>query len=1145
MRSAFASYLLLFFFLAAAVAANPARAGTTCQNLMVDSAKLLAQSLINCDIAATQSKPCEDPTLAFKTAYDAIKIATPQGCGFLYETHYVIDKWSNIFLPTRDQECTISACKASGDKRRNLRTIDQLFIGEFNRLFSAYCDDTRLSLNATFTKRLTNLSAGKSYRDAVAARQSALLPTIGAICSDIISTATVDASLATITTTSGILNLIDVDNGAIVNAAVHDPQGELIGVTRFTISWGRVDQAGLLDTPNGIPLGDSVFKLPVFREKLLQDAADDELRPILVSLLDANSNLKRVVGPISVRTDIIAPGLPQLVFPSRIALDAAGSIKVVDGLNPPSTFTQDQITLVAKTDALFHGTSSPYLSASASQLRVSVGGTDVGTLPKDISNVGPGGTIQIVIPKSVFGGQKGSLLATAQLIDQASNHGPLVTGTILLDIDKPIVPDLAEPEIKDGGMTCRGLGPIINSDHPVATITAKTVVTGDTLVTSLSGVSNVSPDTRPLALSNDFTLPEINSPKSPATPNAVIKAQTFRGNVGSSIVSKGFFIDTVKPIAPTPNVSCADTTPTSPCDLVFKLQDQDDRITFTTGGLNCSSTGAMATCLKVAANETLDYTVEDWACNQLHSSYTLTPIIASATRVKFTATPTSIPSGSPVTLSAEVTGEGGPGKDPTGLVSFTEGANLLGTAVLDGSSRGSVTAILKGTGDHSITAHYEGDKNNQSSVAFAVVTVTPQALSPTQSLLSPSTTSLIEGSTLILTGTVQTASNNGIAPSGTLTFSEGATPLGTSTLDRNQKANISLTNLSAGTHIFIVSYSGDSLYSPSLSPPITVTVTTSRSNTQTLLTASKLNLVSTETLTFNAQVSQSTPNGHLPSGLVTFQGSNGRTNSAALDAQGQANISGIAFTPGTYTITANYPGDTYNQPSTSNTLTLTVTNPQTTSTTSLTAAPATVKQGTPITFTAHVSGNTVVGQFPTGNVSFMEGTITLANGLLDANQNATFTTNQLTPGTHVITASYLGDASNVGSSSAPVTVTVTAINSPPSSINLSYTPSGPTSSNTPITVTASVSGFQNTQGPIPTGSVTFFDGNTQIQTVPLNNGVASMQKTFSSGGHSLGATLAPMGMLQVALKESFLSFSSCERSITGVETSSKAMMGCP
>ncbi|TSA05434.1 MAG: Ig-like domain repeat protein, partial [Methylococcus sp.] len=205
-------------------------------------------------------------------------------------------------------------------------------------------------------------------------------------------------------------------------------------------------------------------------------------------------------------------------------------------------------------------------------------------------------------------------------------------------------------------------------------------------------------------------------------------------------------------------------------------------------------------------------------------------------------------------------------------------------------------------------------------------------------------------------------------------------------------------------------------------------------------------------------------------------------------------------------ITANYPGDTYNQPSTSNTLTLTVTNSQATSTTSLTAAPATVQQGTPITFTAHVSGNTVVGQFPTGNVSFKEGTIILANGPLDANQNATFTTNQLTPGTHVITASYLGDASNVGSSSAPVTVTVTAINSPPSSINLSYTPSDPTSSNTPITVTASVSGFQNTQGPIPTGSVTFFDGNTQIQTVPLNNGVASMQKTFSSGGHSLGAS---------------------------------------
>ncbi len=1106
MRTAFPSFFLLFYLLVAAVVGSPVKASTTCQNLMADSAKLLAQGLINCDIAATQSKPCEDPTLAFKADYDAIKATTPSGCGFLYETQYVIDKWSTLFLPVRDQECTISACKAPGDKRRNLRTIDQLFIGEINRIFSQGCPDTPSSLNATFTKRLTNLSSGKAYQGAVAARATALVPAIGAICSDILSTATVDASVASINKTSGILNILDVVNGAIVNAAVHDPQGELQRVTRLTVSWGRVDLAGLLDLPRGIPLGDSVFKLPVLRENLLKDAADDELRPIILSLLDTGGHITRAVGPVSVRTDIVPPGLPQLVFPTRIVLDAAGSIKTVDGLNPSSTFTQDQITLVAKTDALFHGKSGPYLSASANQLRVSLGGTDVATLPKDISNVGPGGTIQIVIPKSVFGGQQGSLSASAQLIDLAGNLGLLVTGTILVDIDQPIPPGLAAPEIQDGGTTCRGLGPIINSDHPSVTITAKTVDTGDTLAASLSGASAITFDRRPLALSNDYPLPEVNSPNAPATPNAVMKAQSFRGTQGSVIVSKGFFVDTIKPPAPTTTISCANGTGGSPCDVVFKLQDQDDTITFTTGASTCSSTGAIATCLKVNPNETIEYTIKDWACNQVHSAYTVPPPDASATSVKLTATPTSIPSGSQVTLSAVVTGNSNPGKNPTGLVSFTEGATLLGTAVLDGSSRASVTTILTGAGDHSITARYEGDRNNPSSSTTTSVTVTAQGLAPTQSLLSSSTMSLLEGSPLILTGTVQAAPINGIAPRGTLTFIEGTTLVGTSTLDQVQKGTISLNNLSAGTHVFMVSYSGDNLYASSVSSPVTVTVTTTRATTQTLLTASKLNLVSTDTLTLKAQVLQTTTNGRTPSGLVTFQGSNGRTNTAALDTQGQAIISGIAFSPGTYTITASYPGDTYNQPSTSNSLTLTVTSPQAPSITTLTAAPATVQQGAAIIFTAHVSGNTGIGQFPTGNVMFTEGTITLGNIQLDANQNATLTTSQLSPGTHLITASYPGDTSNAGSSSSPVSVTVTAINLPASLMNLSYNPSVPTSSQTPITLTALVSGFQNTTGPTPTGSVTFFDGNTQLKTVPLNQGVASLQQTFSSGRHTLGAS---------------------------------------
>jgi hypothetical protein len=82
--------------------------------------------------------------------------------------------------------------------------------------------------------------------------------------------------------------------------------------------------------------------------------------------------------------------------------------------------------------------------------------------------------------------------------------------------------------------------------------------------------------------------------------------------------------------------------------------------------------------------------------------------------------------------------------------------------------------------------------------------------------------------------------------------------------------------------------------------------------------------------------------------------------------------------------------------------------------------------GASVTFTATVTQNPGSG-VPTGTVTFMDGATALGTGTLSGAGVATFSTVSLALGVHSVTAVYGGDANNGGSTSAAVTVTVTAV----------------------------------------------------------------------------------------------------------------------
>ena len=100
------------------------------------------------------------------------------------------------------------------------------------------------------------------------------------------------------------------------------------------------------------------------------------------------------------------------------------------------------------------------------------------------------------------------------------------------------------------------------------------------------------------------------------------------------------------------------------------------------------------------------------------------------------------------------------------------------------------------------------------------------------------------------------------------------------------------------------------------------------------------------------------------------------------------------------------------------------------STTTLTASPTTAYAGQSVTLTATVAGPTGTTNVPTGAITFANGATSLGTVNLNASGAAILATTTLAIGSDAITASYAGDTNFGPSTSAPVTVTISA--APPS-----------------------------------------------------------------------------------------------------------------
>ena len=167
----------------------------------------------------------------------------------------------------------------------------------------------------------------------------------------------------------------------------------------------------------------------------------------------------------------------------------------------------------------------------------------------------------------------------------------------------------------------------------------------------------------------------------------------------------------------------------------------------------------------------------------------------------------------------------------------------------------------------------------------------------------------------------------------------------------------------------------------------------------------------------------------------------------------------------------------------------------TTTTTALVSSMNPSVSGKPVAFTALVSS---LAGTPTGRIKYLNGTTVLATLTLTAG-SATYTTSKLPPGANSITAVYVGDSNNSGSTSAPVNqfvleATTTTLSSSPN----------PSAYRQTVVFTAKVT---SSIGTPPDGeTVTFKQGATVLGTGTLSGGTASFSiSTLGVGTKSITA----------------------------------------
>jgi hypothetical protein len=372
------------------------------------------------------------------------------------------------------------------------------------------------------------------------------------------------------------------------------------------------------------------------------------------------------------------------------------------------------------------------------------------------------------------------------------------------------------------------------------------------------------------------------------------------------------------------------------------------------------------------------------------------------------------------------------------------------------------------------------------------------AINSTTTVLTSSLNPSNYGQSVTFTAAVTTGPNTGILD-GTVTFvdtSTGITLQSAVPVNSVGRAFYTTTNLAVGTHNITASYSGDTLHSAS-STTTALAQVVNEGTTTTLVSSANPALLGAN-VTFTATVTAPGGGGVVPIGTVVFTDGSTVLATVTLNGSAVATYSTSTLAVGPHAISAAYSGSTpyYVSASTSATLNQDV---QATSVTTLVSSLNPSTYGASITLTSVVTSNGTI--VPTGTVDINDGTTRIGTvSLAGTTGVATWTVSSLIVGSHTLTAYYEGNPYNAPSTSAPVVQVV----SPAQTTTVVTATPDPGIAGRAVRLTATIT-ETNGSGQI-TGTVTFTEGTTNLGTVAVSGGAASISPVLAPGAHTIVAT---------------------------------------
>jgi subtilase family serine protease len=446
--------------------------------------------------------------------------------------------------------------------------------------------------------------------------------------------------------------------------------------------------------------------------------------------------------------------------------------------------------------------------------------------------------------------------------------------------------------------------------------------------------------------------------------------------------------------------------------------------------------------------------------NQMLTNWNKVTYKTSATTLS--VSPTALTHGQNATFTTTVTGTG----TPTGAVSLVSSSTLPNNKGITAISLGTggtgseVVSYLPG-GTYTIAGRYSGDGVNASSTSQPVtVTVNPEsstlAFTPqyfnANTFLPTTITANAQvpyGGQVLLDVQVEGAAGTQDGnPTGTVTFTDGTTSLGTVAVSAGGTAEFNGSFLTIGTHTISGTYSGDASYKGGTFGPITFSIVKMATYTDLFpdlgaiynVTANAYQYQAGQSATLEAIILAQVSGGLTPTGTVSFQLGNatpliatlvpGQDLELALASIASEVLSNLQV--GTYMLTVTYSGDANFSGSTTSQAILVVPSTLINSTSAISVTSpsslSNIPAGTVITLQGTVTGAGT--KAPTGTVTFALGnfltfqpvTITPATGDV-SKVTFTFRAADLLPGNNTFSMNYSGDSVYAPSSSSTLIIT--------------------------------------------------------------------------------------------------------------------------